>query len=294
MPEKFFNKFPTISYSNTTCRDLTKRVRIDAEVKTNIDMYYPIEIQSGFRADSLAEAYYDDEEMDWMIYLMNDIVDPYYQWYISELNFEDFIITKYESVANAQERILYYRNNWYEDETEITPEMYENIIDTTWRKYYEPLFTPTNAIYSYKRKKEDWVVNTNRILQYTIALTDPTIEFVEDEIVDIKVSGEIVGGGTVVVTNSSMVTIHHVSGNTSANTTHTKTIIGETSGANGTANAVLTLAENFTTSESKFWSNVSYYDMELEKWESRKNVDVIDSGLVLNIADQVREKLQDT
>jgi len=294
MPEKYFNKFPTITYSNTTCRDLTKRVRIDTEIKENIDHYYPIEIQAGFRADSLAEAYYDDEEMDWMIYLMNDIIDPYYQWYISELNFEDFIITKYGSVANSQERIVYYRNNWYNDPLDITVEQYESTIDTTWRKYYEPKFTPTNAIYSYTRKREDWTVNTNRILRYTIALSNSEVSFVNNEIVDIKVSGEVVGGGEVIVANSTSLTIQHVSGNTTANTTATKTIIGETSGANGTANAVVTAAENFTTSESRFWSSVSYYDVELEKWESWKNVDVIDNSLVLNIADQVRNKLQET
>ena len=294
MPDQFFKKFPTISYSNTVCRDITKRVVINNDIKTNIDLYYPIEIEAGFRPDQLTEAAYQDEELDWMIYLTNNIVDPYYEWYIGEIDFNDFIVTKYGSSANAQEQIRFYRNNWYEDDNQITPETYETVIDLAWRKYYEPVFTPTNHIYSYRRKKEDWVVNTNRILQYNVTLANSEVGFANDEIVDIKYSGEIVGGGTCIVSNSTTLIIHHVSGNTSANTTATKDIIGETSGANGTANALTVLSENFTEEEGRFWSNVSFYDVELELWESRKTVEVINSDLITNITEDVYNKLRET
>lgn len=279
-------------YNNIESIDLTKRVTIDAEIKNNLDLYYPVEVEAGFRADALAEAYYDDPELDWMVYLMNDIVDPYYEWYNSEINFEDFLTKKYGTIATAQEKIKYYRNNWEADPNNITPDYYTNTIDTAWRKYYEPIFGEKDSIIAYRRKREDWIVNTNKILQFTIGLTNTSITFTDDEIVDIKVSGEIVGGGTVVSSNSSMVILQHVSGNTSANTTATKTIIGESSGANGTANAVLTLQENFTNSEAVFWSNVSFYDWELEKYEATKFVRVIDSDLSLDIAEQVRQKLK--
>lgn len=329
MPEKYFTKFPLLSYANTTCRDLTKRVTINAEVRTNTDLYYPVEIGAGFRADELAEAYYEDEEMDWMVYLMNKIVDPYYEWYISEINFNDFIIEKYGSFEAAQEKIVYYRNNWYEDNVDITPQAYEQTIDLAWKKYYEPLFTPTNKVYSYRRKREDWVVNTNRIIRYNISQYISNTYFQPDEIIDIYVNGEIVGGGTCVQANSSSLTIQSVSGNTNANniindlgvfilgtqneeiinTEDSNTLItndpfrgivdgilmiGETSGANAIANSSVVLAENFGNSESKFWSPVTAYDIELEKWESRKNLDVINSDLILGISDQVTEKLQET
>ena len=293
MPDQFFKKFPKMVYANTNCIDITRRVVINADIKDNIDLFYPIEIQAGFRPDQLTEAAYQEEELDWMMYLMNGIVDPYYEWYISDIDFNDFLLTKYDSVANSQERIIYYRNNWYEDETQITPEAYNTSIDMAWRKYYEPVFTPTNKIYSYRRKQEDWVVNTNRILQYNITYANSNITFSNNEIVDIKVSGEFVGGGTCIVSNSTTLIIHHVSGNTSANTTATKTILGETSGANATANALTVLSENFTEEEGRFWSNVSFYDVELELWESRKTVEVINSDLILNITEDVYNKLRE-
>jgi len=225
MSEKYFVKFPIISYSNVACRDITRRVSINQEVKGNLDFYYPVEMEAGFRADALAEAYYQDPEMDWLIYLTNKIVDPYYQWYNSEINFNDFLTKKYGTIATAQEKIKYYRNNWDADSIELTPSIYNNTIDTAWRKYYEPLFGEKNNIVMYQRKREDWIVNTNRLLQFTISLANSSVTFTDDEIVDIKASGEIVGGGTVVSSNSSVLIIHHVSGNTSANTTATKTIV---------------------------------------------------------------------
>lgn len=291
--ERYFDKFPTISYSNTIARDITRRVVLSSEFKNNLDLYYPVEIESGFRPDQLAEAYYEDEGLDWLIYLNNNIIDPYYEWYISENNFNDFIVKKYGSIANAQSRIKYYRNNWDTDGIEITPDIYNNTIDTAWRKYYEPIFGAKDAIIAYKRKAEDWTYNTNKILQYTISLANSEVTFTNNELVDIKYSGEIVGGGTVIASNSSVLIIYHVSGNTSANTTATKTIIGATSSANGTANAVTTLSENITNSEAVFWSNVSYYDWELEKYESRKHIQVIDADASFAVVEEIRQKLKE-
>jgi hypothetical protein len=291
MAERYFRKFPTITYQNTVCTDITRRVRLDPKFKDNIELYYPTEIDSGFRADQLAEAYYDDAEMDWMVYLVNDIVDPYYEWHYSSINFEDFLITKYGDVANTQERIVYYRNNWYEDSNEITPQAYNEQIDYAWRKYYEPVFTPTNSIYAYRRKREDWTVNTNRIIRYVI--TGNTVPFTDDEIVDIKDGAEIVGGGTVINSNTTTVTIQHVSGNTVANTTWTKSIVGETSLANAATSNGTVITENFTTSESVFWSPVTIFDQELEKWEARKNIQVVDNAYALSISDRITEALNE-
>ena len=292
MPDRFFQKFPNIVYRNTFCKDLTKRVQIDTSIKGNIDLFYPAEIQAGFRPDQLAEAYYQEETQDWLVYLMNDIVDPYYEWHISEIDFDDFILKKYGNIEAAQETIYFYRNNWYQDDIELPPLTYNEVIFPIWRKYYEPVFGQKNEIIRYRRKREDWVVNTNRILQYTISNSE--VGFTDSEIVDIKYSGEIVGTGTAITSNSTTLIIQHVFGNTSANTTATKEIVGESSGANVTANAVVTLSENFTNTESVFWSNVSYYDIEVEKWEQRKAVDVIHADLANEISEQVRLKLRET
>lgn len=248
-------------------------------------------MQAGFRSDQLADAYYGDSELNWLIYLANEIVDPYYQWYMDDLTFNEFILEKYGEIDKAAGRIKFYRNNWYEDQNEISPTYYMNSLPYIARKYYEPVYGPKAKILSYKRKEVDWITNTNRILQYDITLANSQVEFANNELVSIKHSGEVVGTGEVIVSNSTVLIVQHVSGNTSANNTATKTIIGTTTGANAETASVLTLQENFTTAEARFWSTVSYFDWENELNESRKHIEVVDSGLSIDIGEQIRKTL---
>ena len=295
MAEKYFTKFPIIEYQNTACRDLTRRVQLDPILRDNMDLYYPVEVGAGFRPDALAEAYYGDPELEWSVYLFNDIVDPYYEWYNSEINFNDFIQTKYatdtkDGVEVAQETIVLYRNNWYEDDNQLSPEVYSSTIDPSWRKYYEPLFTPSGSVYSWRRKRQDWTMNTNRILRYTMVGNSAT--YTADEIVDFYDSNSsITGGATVIQSNSTTLTVQHVSGNSYTNTDIMLRISGETSGTNLQANAVTTLVENFTNAEAVFWSPVTKYDQELELYEQRRNVNVIADELMLDVVEEVRTKL---
>lgn len=288
--QKYFQRFPTLYYNNMLCKDITRRVKLNPETRKNIDVFYPVEIQAGFRSDQLAEAYYEDAEMDWMIYLANEIVDPYYGWYMDEHNFNEFILKKYGTIGHAQRKIKYFRNNWYADPNEISPTYYENTLPYLARKYYDPVYGPKSKILSYKRKEVDWTTNTNKILQFNIHL-ETGEQFSPEEFIDIKYSGEVVGTGEVIAANSTALIVHHVTGNTSANTSAPKTIVGVTSSANGTATEVLTLQENFTNAEARFWANVSYYDWELEKNEAKKHIEVIDSGMTFDIAEQIRREL---
>lgn len=286
--EKFFNKFPTITYSNTACKDLSRRVKIQDKLKRAPNLFYPLELKSGFRADSLADAYYEDPEIEWLIYLSNEIVDPYYQWYLDELEFAGFIATKYGSLEAAQEQTKFYRNNWATDTTEISPAYYTYTLPYDWKSYYTPNYGPGAKIISYSRKPVDHVQNTNQIIRYEYSAN---AAFVNAEILDIKFGGEIVGGGEVVTANDTVVYIQHVSGNTTANTTAGKELIGETSGTiANTANGEV-IYEVITDSESRFWNRVSMYDWEVEQNEAKKHIYVMDKSYTLEVATQLRKKM---
>jgi hypothetical protein len=287
--EKYFNKFPTIIYNGSACVDLTRRVAIDPLYKNNVTLFNPLELRSGLRPDIIADAYYEDAEMDWMIYLANDIIDPYFGWYLDELEFNDFINVKYGSLEAAVEKIKYYRNNWANSEAEITPAVYNNHLVWDEKQYWTPNYGNGAQIISYKRKAEDWTMNTNKIIQYDIAANT----YVTDEIVDFKVSGEVVGGGTVVTANDTQLIIQHVSGNVVANSTWTKTIIGETSGTEANTNAYEVLHENITNATAKYWSTVSYYDFEVEQNESKKILSIVDKSVAFDLAELMRTKLKD-
>lgn len=287
--DKYFTKLPTISYRGMTVKDISRSARLTPEARKNSSLYYPLQIEAGFRADNLAEAYFGDAEQDWLIWLTNDIIDPYYNWYLSEREFENFIITKYGSYADAQKQIMYYRNNWSNLDEVISSDYYNNSLSLTLKKYYTPNFGMNNKILNYKRIEEDWVVNTNRIIQYDIS----SEAFTEGEILDIKFSGSIVGECTVITSNTTSVLVQHVSGNSVANSTWTKQLIGETSGIQANTELSTTMSINLSDDEFAFWTPVTAFDVEFEHNESNKNLYVINSEFAIDLSEQIRLSLKD-
>jgi hypothetical protein len=292
MAERLFSKYPVITYDGLRCLDISRRVKLTREARANPNLFYPLEMKSGMRADSLADAYYEDSYLDWMLYLSNEIVDPYYQWYLSESDFRSFITEKYGTLEYAMEHIKFYRNNWSNDDTELTPSYYENNLPYDQKQYFSPTYGQNNKIISYVRKKQDWTTNTNKILEYTVSYTGNSV-FSVGEIVDFKYAGENVGTGEVVTANSLALIVKNVSGNVVANSTWTKEVIGEVSGTIANTAAYNVLQENITNATGAFWTAVSFFDWENEINESKKLVTVVNGSYVLDIAENLRLKMQE-
>jgi hypothetical protein len=280
MPEKYFQKFPNIFYSNTLCKDITRRVKVVENEKVSPYIFYPFEIKHQLRSDTIAEYYYEDPELDWFIYHCNNIIDPYYQWYLDDYKMQSLMIDKYGSIETAQKRIKFYRNNWYTDDKRISVSFYNNNLANTHKQYYEPVYGVGLKVLEYQRKQELTVTNTNRILEYTIT-NNSSNAFEIGELVDIKATGTdtTIGTGEVVTSNSIMLRVQSVADNTHANSTILKDIVGETTGANATANDVTVLFENFTNSEGDFWTAVSFHDYEVECNEEKKNIRLISDDI---------------
>lgn len=288
--ERYFIKFPEMNYANTQCKNITKRVTMEDKLKLNPSLYHRYTISETERADLLAQSYYEDSYYDWLVYLNNGIVDPYYGWYMDTYDFNNYIIKKYGSAEQAQKKIKYYQLNWPTNDVELTPSYYENNLPDHLKKYYDPVFSMQNKIISYKRKKEDIVTNTNKLLEFSIgSVTGDGFE--TGEIIDIYNStlSTVVGGCEVVFANTTHLKVHHISGNTSA----TNKVLGETSNTLATITQSDILVENLPDDEAVYWSPVYYYDYELEKNEMNKNIRLLDSSFSLEIAEELRIILKD-
>ena len=92
MPEdRYFDKFPQIQYSNTASIDITRRVTITDIAYFNPYIFYTYDISEHERPDQFSYRYYDDQFKTWLVYLSNKIVDPYYEWYLSDDEFNSFL-----------------------------------------------------------------------------------------------------------------------------------------------------------------------------------------------------------
>lgn len=292
--QPYFSRIPNIVYNNLQVKDITRRAKLVENEASSPYVFYPYDVDNHLRSDQVASYYYDDPELDWLIYLSNGIVDPYYGWYLDEEKFNELMITKYGSIENSIKKIKFYRNNWANDDTELTPAFYNNTLINSWKKYYSPMWATNSKIVSYRRKQQDATMNTNRILEYSVSYNN-LVNFNVGEVVDIKIVGQTstTGGGQVTFANSTVLRIESVSGNTTANSTYTRTIVGETSGANVTTNAVSIVFENITANEEVFWSPVSFYDYETEKNEQRKSIRLVADSLSSIIVNDFTQKLSE-
>lgn len=105
----YFSSFPRINYNNTNAVNITLRSKIIDSFKAVATNFYSYTIKDGETADALAYDYYGDPNYVWIIYLCNNIIDPYYDWPLSNINFDKYIKNKYGSISTAQTQISYYK-----------------------------------------------------------------------------------------------------------------------------------------------------------------------------------------
>lgn len=295
MAEKYFAKFPKITYNNYTAIDITERAVVTNDFFKNPYMFYPYDISEGERADQLSDRYYDDQYMTWMLYLGNKITDPYYQWYLSEEDLHSFLVKKYNtSISNLQDKVQFYRNNWYESDDQITVPEY-NLLANSVHKYWQPFYNNTNKIAGYQRVQKDWVINTNSIRQYT-ANSSSFANFIVGEIADIRFDITHSGQGEVIFANTSTITLKNISGTSLANTSvvisASSYIAGRQSEANAAIHSAESIVDNIPLDEGIYWSPVSVYDYEKENNEKNRSINVIDTTYSMKISNQLSRLLK--
>jgi hypothetical protein len=288
--ENYFNKFPNTIYNDKECVDITRRVSIGDNQTRKTNLFYSYDIENNLRIDQVAQYYYSDPTYDWLIMLQNGIIDPYYGWYLSEQDFDSYIIEKYGSYETSIKKIKYYQLDWAEGDEEITSSFYENNLPYENRKYFIPIYGVNTKVVSYERRKEDWIINTNKIIKLNVNNYTNGNTFTVGELVDIKsnLNNQTSNGtGEVITSNSSAVIIK----NTSGYTTNNYYIVGETSNTSAIFSTANTIVENISNSEFVYWTAVTYYEYEKQKNEANKTIRLIDTNYSLQIAEDLRTKL---
>lgn len=285
MPELFFSKFPVITYANTQCIDITKRVIVDAGLRRNPIVYDQHELKHATRADIIAENYYGDPSMDWMLFLVNGIIDPYYGWNLSSFDFDEHLIKKYGSIELSTQKTAYYKINT-EDDTEFSVDYYDSYIPENLKKYYSPNFNENLDISSYSRRKDNVIVNTNKVYQFEVSLANSTSGFTIGELVTASPGA---ANGEVVFANSTFVKVKNVTGNFNASIT---TVKGRYSTANATVVSKTLLNTNIPDDEAIYWTSVSYYDYENDINEKHKSIKLMNPAYASETAFNMRKTLK--
>lgn len=92
---RYFRYFPTVNYNGEKVVNISRRVKVSDSLMNDPYLYLPYTIKEDDRAEDIAYYYYGDVNKVWMIYLANNIVDPYTQWVLNSDDFEKTIRKKY-------------------------------------------------------------------------------------------------------------------------------------------------------------------------------------------------------
>lgn len=133
----FFSNFPTIDYNGKKIRDITKRSIAVEKIKNVGVPLQPFKVEENERCDYLASALFSRPDFDYIFYMLNDIIDPYYEWYLTQEQLDEFISTKY-GVTSLSVRYYYYYD------------MYELITNTDYKidpDTYLPLSSTDKLLY---------------------------------------------------------------------------------------------------------------------------------------------------
>ena len=182
MSSEFFANYPRIAYdisgNNSTVPDYTVAVnlmirsKLKDTVEDDVTVYYPYIVPEGMRPDVLAYKYYGDTIYTWTIFLVNNIVDPYWEWPLSYKDFREYMTDKYGSIEKAQSQIHHYEKiaRARVEQTKLADAVPEYRLEIDYQTYTETDITEREIIYSYgyeqdlnEAKREIQLIDANFI-----------------------------------------------------------------------------------------------------------------------------------
>lgn len=79
----YFKELGKIEYGEYRVTDITKRTNIVQELLKNQDFFFKYMLNSGDTPEGIAYNFYNDVNLHWIIFMVNEIYDPLYQWYLT-------------------------------------------------------------------------------------------------------------------------------------------------------------------------------------------------------------------
>lgn len=111
----YFENFPLINYSldggvtGFTMTDIFRRVVAQTQNILTATSYDEYDIQDGETPEILADKFYNDTKLYWVILVANEILDPRYDWPLPQQSLNAFITDKYG--AGNENTVHHYVNS---------------------------------------------------------------------------------------------------------------------------------------------------------------------------------------
>jgi hypothetical protein len=97
----YFNEFPLMAYdvkgdkNYKLLPNILKRVKLRSGIRSGAFLFDNYDVKDGERPEDIAYKYLGDAELHWVILMTNNITDRYYQWPLTQPQFQEHLEDKY-------------------------------------------------------------------------------------------------------------------------------------------------------------------------------------------------------
>ena len=97
----YFRRFPLMAYDikgNKQYKllpDILRRGKLRATIKSGGMLFDKYDVKYGENPEYVAYKYYDNSEYHWIVLMINNVTDRYYQWPLTDPQFQAFLTDKY-------------------------------------------------------------------------------------------------------------------------------------------------------------------------------------------------------
>ena len=100
----YFTYFPQMLYdavqdgttSPVLVTNILRRVKVKDSIKDDVALFDKYRVKAGESPEMVSMRFYGTVDYYWVVLLMNDIKDRFYEWPLSEQDFESYVKEKYE------------------------------------------------------------------------------------------------------------------------------------------------------------------------------------------------------
>jgi hypothetical protein len=180
MPNPYFTKFPTILYdilgnkNENVIINILHRAKLRKVVTNNSLVFYEYTVGDGETPEDIAYKYYGDTKYSWVIFLANDIINPYYDWPMSYEDFQATMIKLYGDLPTSQRTLYAYYDQYGNivDQTTFQNGPAENFTTISAYDYY---FNLNESKRSIKLLANTFIAQVDEELTNLLAQTDNTV-----------------------------------------------------------------------------------------------------------------------
>ena len=122
MANPYFRNIPEFLYVNRTkdgrmdgdfsvVKNFFKRAKLREDIFQDLVFFTKFNVKGDDRPDNVAESFYGDSNLDWVVLISNNIINVQSEWPLSQADFFTYLSEKYPDEINLYSGIHHYESS---------------------------------------------------------------------------------------------------------------------------------------------------------------------------------------